>query len=108
MSLEALLKNNCIEILPPTKNVAQGIKFTDYDGLEYYSAVIYEFRDIYIEEIGFLIAMSEQDLKNQLKKIYNCDYFMERNLKNFRQWYEKLSGKKLTKKQLQKISKKFY
>lgn len=106
-NLEKILKNYGIDIKPATKKVAQMIKIVDYDGNLYYSAIVYEFRDIYLEEIGFLLAMTENDLKEQLKRIYNCNYIKERNLKNFIEWYQNLTGKKLSSSGIKKVSKKF-
>lgn len=101
------LKNLGINILPPTKMVAEPFKLVDFDGLTYYCAKIYEFRDTWIEYVTTIYCTNEPDLKKQLKEYYNCDYFMERTLKNFLNWYQKLTHKKLDKKSIKKVSKKF-
>lgn len=101
------LKNLNIDILPPTKIVARAFQIVDIDNEIYYAAEVSEFRDFWIEPVTVVFALSEDDLKKQLKRIYNCDHMMERTLKNFILWYENLTHKKLSKKDMKKIVDKF-
>lgn len=101
------LKNLGIEIMPPTKIVARPFQVVDIDNEIYYAAEISEFRDFWLEPIGVIFALTEIDLKNQLKTLYNCDHLMERNLKNFVSWYENITNKKLSNKEVKKVVDKF-
>ena len=100
------LKNLGIDIKPATKNVANTFTCEDIDGVTYFGAEIYEFRDIYLVYTTCIYACSEPELKTQLKNLYNCEYFMRRTLNNFCQWYQSF-GKKLTNNEINSISKKF-
>lgn len=104
----SFLNDYGISIKNATKIVAMPKKIIDADNEIYFCALVYEFRDEWIELIGFLIAMTELELKDQLKKIYNCDYLMQRTYKNFAQWYYNISGKKIPYYKKLEIKNKFY
>lgn len=104
--IEEKIKNLGVNILPPVKNFAISFMIKDKER-NYFCADIYEFRETFCEYIGNIHTYSEKDLKNELKKSFNVDYLMQRNIKNFTEWYEKISNKKLTEKQIKKVSLKF-
>ena len=101
------LENLGIKILPPTKMVARPFKIHDIDGEIYWSAEVSEFRDFWLEPVGQIFALTEEELKMSLKKHFNCDYMMERTLENFVQWYERIIKRELTEEETKKIVDKF-
>lgn len=101
------LKNLGIDILPPTKMVARPFKIKDIDNSIYYAAEVSEFRDFWLEPVQVVFAINEAELKERLNKVYRCEYFMERTLKNFVAWYESITNKKLSDSDIKKLAHKF-
>lgn len=101
-----LLKTLEIDILPPTSNFAIPFKVF-HGGKTYFCAEIYEFRDDWAEYVGNIHCVSEIALKCELKESFNIDYRFERTLKNFIDWFEKITNKKLDEETIRKIYLKF-
>lgn len=106
-TLNQTLKNLNVSLLPPKKVVARTFKVLDLKNEVYYGAEIFEDRDFALEYIGEFYSLTEEDLKNDLKKSYNIDYLKERSFKNFIKWFQKISNKKLTDLEIFSLSKKF-
>ena len=97
-----ILKKLNIDLLEPVYT-AKIFKTVESDKFTFYTAEIYDFG----VHLSTLHVYNEQDLRNQLKKIYNIDYLTSRTFENFVIWYEKITEKKLTEKKLKNIKKKF-